>query len=163
MRQKSLNLLRTITIVLALIISLSLIVSCKKSSPNDTSYWFSSYTYDFVKYDDEQNNLSQAGSYWNFKSATSGNITLSVRMNVDLYLSTAYLYVNGEKVQSESNTGIYTFVYNLSLNKGDSIKLHAFWVNSVMCDDVGFEIQLLSIEKDGKSYILKEFDKTTVS
>jgi hypothetical protein len=149
--------------VLVLVMSLSLMASCKASSPNDTAYWFSSNSYNFVKYDDAQNNLDEAGSYWNFKSATSGNITLSVRLNVDLYYSAAYLYVNGEKVPSEINTGIYTFVYKLSLNKGDSIKLHAFWVNSLTCDDEGFEIQLLTIEKDGKAYSLKEFDKTTTA
>ena len=160
MKQKFFKTLSAVAVAVVCALSLFGLTSCASTNPSDTSYWFSSNSYQFVAYDEGEDNLSQAGSYWNFTSAVSGNVTLSVRINVGLY-SAAYLYLNDVQVQSQPNTGIYSYVYNLTLNKGDRIKLHAFWVNSLMSDDTGFEITLLTMEKDGKSHILKEFDKTT--
>jgi hypothetical protein len=45
---------------------------------------------------------------------------------VDNINTAAFLYVNGVQVPSETHTDVYTYVYHLSLNKGDSIQLHAF-------------------------------------
>ena len=83
---------------------------------------------------------------------------MNLRIGVDNYTSAAYLYVNGEQVKSETDTGIYTYVYKLSLNKGDEIKIHAFWVNSLYANESGFEIQQITMTYDGSTYILTEFD-----
>lgn len=138
------------------------LTGCVNVGPNDAAYWFSENSYKFVEYDEAKNNINEAGSYWNFTSAKNEDITLSVVVNVDNFYSAAYLYVNDVQVKSETNTGIFTYTYNLSLKKGDTIKLHAFWTNSIMYDEKGFEILSFVISQNGQMYPIKEFDKTTL-
>ncbi|MGN1103781.1 MAG: hypothetical protein ACI4QI_02795 [Candidatus Coproplasma sp.] len=163
MKSKKISLFAFIVGVIASVIAFSLFAACTTASPNDTAYWFSQNSYEFVKYEDDKDNLDKAGAYWYFTAAKNEDITLSVRINVDNYYSAAYLYVNDAQVKSENNTGIYTYVYNLSLKKGDKLKLHAFWVNSLVYQENGFEISMLTIGDGQKSYPLKEFDKSTTT
>lgn len=130
-------------------------------TPSDKAYWFSDSKEELVKYDEEKNNFEQAGSYWHFTLVRDANITLKIRLNVDDFRSGAYLYLNDELVKSEVDTGVFSRVYNLSLKKGDKLKIHAFWVYSIDANDTGFEIQMMAITKDGQDYLIKEFDKST--
>ena len=38
-------------------------------TPSDAAYWFSSNTYEFVAYDENADNIGEAGSYWRFTAA----------------------------------------------------------------------------------------------
>jgi len=134
-------------------------VGCGSTNPSETTYWFSKSSTDFVAYDEETNNLDKAGSYWYFTVAKNVETTMSLIINVNNSSSAAYLYVNDTQVKSETNTGVYTHVYKLSLKKGDEIKIHAFWVNSLYANDTGFEMQLISMSEGGKTYSLTEFNK----
>lgn len=140
-----------------------LVSGCGKSNPSELNYWFSSYNSYFVGYNDETNNLDDAGTYWEFTVANNVDIGMNLRINVDNYGSYAYLYVNDKQIKSETDTGIYTYIYNLSLKKGDKIKIHAKWLNSLSANDEGFDIQLMSINYHGQHYIIREFDKTTTN
>lgn len=139
------------------------IAGCGSTNPSETSYWFSSAKTEFIKYveySDEKDNLSEAGNYWYFTSAKDMDIEMYLITDAyDMY-STTYLYVNDTQVQSEVDTGIYTFVYKLSLKRGDKIKIHAFWTNRLKTDEKGFEMQLIGIRQNGQTYILSEYDKT---
>ena len=84
---------------------------------------------------------------------------MNLIIGVDHYTSGAHLYVNDNQVKSETNTGIYTYVYELSLKKGDEIKIHAFWVNSFYASETGFDLHQISMSQGGRTYILTEFDK----
>lgn len=148
-------------LIFVMILSVICLVGCSSNNPSDTEYWFSKTNKEFVKYDEATNNLSESGSYWYFTSSKNVDITLSIRMNVDNYTSYAFLYVNDKQIQSEVNTGIYTYVYKLSLKKGDEIKLHASWVYGISASDEEFEIITMVIGNEDKQYIIKEFDKTT--
>lgn len=150
-------------IFVCLAVACFVFAGCASSNPSETSYWFSKNSSEFEKYEEDKNNLSTAGTYWYFTAAKDMDTVMSVKLNVDNSYSAAYLYVNDVQVQSENDTGIYTYVYNLSLTKGDSLKLHAFWVNSLMTDDTGFEISMLSMTEDGSQYLLTEFGKTTTA
>ena len=134
-------------------------VGCSSTNPSETSYWFSKSSTNFVAYDEETNNLDKAGNYWYFTAAKNVETMMNLIINVNNFSSAAYLYVNDAQVRSETDTGVYTYVYKLSLKKEDEIKIHAFWVNSLYIDDNGFEIQQISMSEDGKTYILSEFDK----
>ena len=134
-------------------------VGCGTSNPSDTAYWFSKSSSDFVEFNDDEYNLTDAGSYWYFTAAKDTEVTMNVIVGVDHFTSAAYLYVNDKQVQSETNTGIYTYVYELSLKKGDEIKIHAFWVNSLYTNETGFELHQISMSQGGKTYVLTEFDK----
>lgn len=155
--------------VLAGLISILMVMSvfafsgCSSTNPSETDYWFSKNSSDFEKYEENKNNLSTAGTYWYFTAAKDIETVMSVKLNVDNIYSAAYLYVNDAQVKSENNTGIYTYVYKLSLKKGDSLKLHAFWTNSLTADDTGFEISMLSMTEGSSTYLLSEFDKTTAA
>lgn len=152
------NIFKSLLLVLAFMIVL---VGCGSNNPSETKYWFSNHDTEFVPYDETSNNLDKCGTYWYFTAAKKVDITLSVKLNVDNYMSYASLYVNDEQVKSEVNTGIYTYVYNLSLKKGDKIKIHATWLYGISTDDKGFEIIMMSIGYDSKQYLIKEFDKST--
>lgn len=147
--------------VLSLLLAMVTLVmaGCGSTNPSETEYWFSKSSTDFVAYDDETNNISEAGSYWHFTVAKDVETTMNLIINVNNYYSAAYLYVNGTQVQSEADTDVYTYVYKLSLKKGDEIKIHAFWVNSLYAGETEFELQQISMSVDGKNYILTEFDK----
>ena len=142
-----------------LVLIMLTMVGCGTSNPSDTAYWFSKSSSDFVEFDDDEYNLTDAGSYWYFTVAKDTEVTMNVILGVDQFTSAAYLYVNDKQVQSETNTGIYTYVYELSLKKGDEIKIHAFWVNSLYTNEIGFELHQISMSQNGKTYILTEFDK----
>ncbi len=152
---------RILTSVLSLLLALIMMtmVGCGTNNPSETAYWFSKSSTEFVAYDEGTNNLDEAGNYWHFTVAKDVETTMNLIINVGNYSSAAYLYVNGTQVQSETNTGVYTYVYKLSLKKGDEIKIHAFWVNSLYASETGFELQQISVSVDGKNYILIEFDK----
>ena len=151
---------RIFTSMLSMLLALILLVTagCGTNNPSDTAYWFSKTDAKFVAFDDEAYNLEEAGNYWYFTAAKDTETTMSLILNVDLFTSGAYLYVNDEQVKSEAKTGVYTYVYELSLKKGDEIKIHAFWVNSIAANDKGFEILQLTMSQDGKNYVLTEFD-----
>ncbi|HHT55115.1 MAG TPA: hypothetical protein GX012_00975 [Acholeplasma sp.] len=148
--------------IFALFLSVLFLIGCEFGSkiPSDKSYWFSNSKEEFIKYDEEKNNLEQAGSYWHFTLAKDADITLKIRINVDDFKTCAYLYKNDELVKSEIDTGIYSRVYKLSLKKGDKLKLHAFWLYSIETNEEGFNIEMLTIAKDGNEYVIKEFDKS---
>lgn len=149
-----------ILVVLLLFVATISVMGCdESSSPSDTAYWFSSHSTEFKAYDEEKDNINEAGTYWYFTAKKSVDITFSVRINTGA-TSNAYLYVNDAKIDSKADTGIYSYVYDLSLKKGDNIKLHAFWTNSLMTTDTGFTIQLLAITQGGSQYLLKEFDNS---
>jgi hypothetical protein len=115
------------SLLLAMVVVMSAIMlSACSYSKNDRDYWFSAYSTKYVEYDANASNLAEAGSYWNFTSARTVDVTLSVIIDVDNINTAAFLYVNGVQVPSETHTDVYTYVYHLSLNKGDSIQLHAF-------------------------------------
>lgn len=134
-------------------------VGCGSNNPSETEYWFSKSSTEFVTYDEENDNLDSAGSYWYFTVAKNVETTMNLIINVNNFSTAAYMYINDTQVQSETNTGIYTYVYKLSLKKGDEIKIHAFWINSLYTNDTGFEIQQISMSENGKTYSLTEFDK----
>lgn len=151
---------RILLSALSLLLALTMLTlaGCGTNNPSDTKYWFSKSSTNFIPHDEDANNLTEAGSYWCFTAARDKEVTMNLRIGVDNYTSAAYLYVNGEQVKSETDTGIYTYVYKLSLNKGDEIKIHAFWVNSLYANESGFEIQQITMTYDGSTYILTEFD-----
>ena len=149
-------LVSAVSMILAL--TMLTLVGCGTSNPSDTAYWFSKSSTDFIEFNDDDYNLNEAGSYWYFTAAKDTEVTMNVIIGVDNFTSAAYLYVNDVQVQSESKTGIYTYVYNLSLKKGDKIKLHAFWINSLYTNETGFELRQISMSQDGKTYVLTEFD-----
>lgn len=153
---------RTLTSVLSLFLVLItiMVTGCESGNPSETAYWFSQSKTEFIAYDEETENLDDAGTYWYFTAAKDTEVTMNVVVNVDNFSSAAYLYVNDAQVKSEADTGIYTYVYQLSLKKGDKIKIHAFWVNSLETNDKGFEFSLVSMTQNGKTYNLTEFDKT---
>lgn len=150
-------------LIVFIVVIAFMLTSCGSSNPSESKYWFSKQSTDFVAYDEASNNLEECGTYWNFTAAKKVDIVLSIKLNVDNYMSYANLYVNDEQVKSEVNTGIYTYVYNLSLKKGDKIKIHATWLYGLSADDKGFEIIMMSVGHEGKQYMIKEFDKTTTN
>jgi|GEM_PF-666628 len=151
---------RFLAMVLSMALALAMLTTagCGTSNPSDTKYWFSKHSTDFVAFDDNEYNLTEAGTYWYFTAAKNIEVTMSIIMNVDNFTSGAYLYVNGTQVKSEANPGVYTYAYKLSLKRGDEIKIHAFWINSLVTNETGFEIKQLSMTADGKTYLLTEFD-----
>ncbi|MGN1060475.1 MAG: hypothetical protein ACI4QN_01965 [Candidatus Coproplasma sp.] len=161
MKKKILFLPLIIITALVAAITCSLFAACgTATSPNEAAYWFSENSYEYVNYDSESGNSDTAGAYWHFTAAKDEDITMSLRMTLPAY-ATAYLYVNDVQVQSENNTGIYTFVYKLSLKKGDKIKLHAFRVLGSSLAEGGFEITYMTVSDGQKEYPIKEFDKST--
>jgi hypothetical protein len=156
---------RILTSILSLFFALAIftVSGCDTVSLSESAYWFSTSNSYFVSYNEENNNLDKAGTYWEFTVANNVDISLNLRMNVDNFSSYAYLYVNDKQVKSEDNTGIYTYVYNLSLKKGDKIKIHAKWLYGLSANDEGFDIQMMTITYYGEQYIIKEFDKSTTN
>lgn len=151
---------RILVSALSMLLALTIVtlVGCGTNNPSDTAYWFSKSSTDFIAFDDDEYNLTDAGSYWHFTAARDAEVTMNVIVGVDQFTSAAYLYVNDTQIQSETDTGIYTYVYNLSLKKGDEIKFHAFWVNSLLVNETGFDLYQISMTQDGKTYVLTEFD-----
>ena len=149
--------------ILSLFITLTIftVSGCGTVGPNKLAYWFSTSNTYFVSYNEESNNLDEAGTYWEFTVANNVDMGLNLRMNVNNFNSYAYLYVNGEQVRSESDTGIYTYAYSLSLKKGDKIKIHAKWLYGLSATDDGFDIQMMTISYHNQQYIIEEFDKST--
>lgn len=147
--------------LLSLLVVTAFLTGCSlgSSNPSDTSYWFSQHNITFTKYDFEDN-INEAGTYWNFTSAKTVDITLNVRVDIDSY-SALSLSQNGAVVQGQEASGIYTNSFKLSLKKGDKLQMHAYWTNSAKTNENGFEIQLLSITCNGQTYSLKEFDKSS--
>lgn len=142
------------------VLSVLALSGCASYSPSDSEYWFTSSSTRSIEYDAAEDNIETAGTYWDFVSARSENIRMNVRLDVDNFTSAAYLYVNGEQVKSELDTGIYTYVYALSLKKGDELSLHAFYVNPLSYDEKTFQIDVLSITaEDGNTYLLSDFGK----
>ncbi len=133
---------------------------CGAESPSSTKYWFSQYDSNFVAYDFENDNINEAGTYWNFTVAKNVDITLNVRVDID-FCSALSLSKNGVKIEGKADGGIYTSTFDLSLKKGDKLKMHAYWTNTAGTNDYGFEIQLLSITQNGQTYLLSEFNKST--
>lgn len=133
---------------------------CGVESPSSTKYWFSKYDSNFVAYNFENDNINEAGTYWNFTVAKNVNITLNVRVDIDSY-SVLSLSKNKVKVEGKAGSGIYTSTFDLSLKKGDKIEMHARWTNTAKTNDNGFEIQLLSVTQNGQTYLLSEFNKST--
>lgn len=148
-------------LLLATTLSVIYLAGCYSNNPSSANYWFSKTSEEFVKYDETTNNLNESGSYWYFTSSKNVDITLSVKINVDNFASYAYLYVNDQQIKSEVNTSIYSYVYKLSLKKGDVIKLHASWVYAISTSEEEFEIITMVIGSDDKQYVIKEYDKTT--
>ena len=150
-------------LVLALVAMIFIFSGCGTiTSPSDTGYWFSKSENKYIPFDADKYNLDEAGSYWYFTAAKDVNVTMKVKINIDDFDSCLYLYVNNEQVKSETDLGIFSRVYNLSLKKGDEIKLHAFWVNGIAAENgSAFEIYMLTMSEDGKDYVLTEFDKST--
>lgn len=152
---------KVLTMALFVVFAITTIsmTSCASSNPSNTSYWFSKANAEFIAYNDDTDNLSEAGNYWYFTSAKDMNIEMYLLTDAyDMYSAT-YLYVNDEQVQSETDTGVYTYAYKLSLKKGDKIKIHAFWTNSLMTTEEGFTMKQISIKQDGATYILNEYNK----
>ena len=146
------------------VVSLVFLAGCGESlTRSDTKYWFSANTRNFIAYDETAGNLDEAGSYWNFTAARSGSVTMSVRIDTDNYTSAAYLYVNDVQVQSESVTGIYSYVWQFDMQKGDKIVLHAFWVNGLWADDTGFTISTLVMNDGSGDFILTEFGSSATA
>jgi hypothetical protein len=146
-----------IALGLAAVLSAGVLASCSSYTPSDKGYWFSKSEKSFVAYDEEKNNLSEAGTYWDFTSAYDGSVTMKLRMNVDLIFSTAYLYVNDVQVESDRDSW-YTFSYALSLQKGDKLQLHAFWTNSLKTDETGFTIQVFVMNDGTGDYNVLDID-----
>ena len=142
-----------------LLIVASLMTACGSTNPSDTSYWFSEHSESYVKYS-EKTGEDDYGTFWDFTSAKTCDITFNVKLDVGGYSSTAYLFVNDVQVKSETNTGLYSFVYKLSLKRGDKIKLRAFNTLAPTIDEKRFEILLLAIENGGNTFLLTEFDKS---
>ena len=145
-------------ISMLLALAMLTVVGCESKNPSDTEYWFSKSSTEFVAVNEDEDNLDKAGSYWYFTAAKDAEVTMNLIIGVDNFTSGAYLYVNDTQVKSETNTGIYTYVYELSLKKGDKIKIHAFWVNSLFVNETGFEINQISMSQGGETYILTEFN-----
>lgn len=145
-----------ISMLLALVMLTT--VGCESNNPSETEYWFSKSSTKFITFDEDEYNLDKAGSYWYFTAAKDTEVTMNLVIGVDHYTSGAYLYVNDTQVKSETNTGIYTYVYELSLKKGDEIKIHAFWVNSLYANETGFELNQISMSQGGETYVLTEFN-----
>ncbi|NLZ66279.1 MAG: hypothetical protein GX910_01240 [Clostridiaceae bacterium] len=150
------KLFRMMAVMLATILCVTMFAACTKESKSDKEYWFSSYESKFVAYDEKTNNINEAGTYWNMTVKKDCTVTLSVSVDVDFAFSALYFYVNGEQIRSEVETDIYSLVYkDLKLKKGDNLKLHAFWVNSLKTDDKGFEIAVFCIDDGTGNYIVE--------
>lgn len=139
-----------------------LTVGCSSgsSNPSDTSYWFSKHSTDYVEYSEETGKDDSYGTFFNFTSAKTLDMSFMVCLDVNNATSTAYLYLNGTQIKSEKPTGIYTFSYNLSLKKDDEIKLRAFNAIGPSINEKKFEITLLAIAQGDKTYLISEFNKT---
>lgn len=144
-----------------LLIFSSLVLSgCNVATPSDSSYWFSKTSTEFIAYNEEKDNLDEAGNYWHFTSKKEADIDMYLRIDVDNIFSTAYLYLDDVQVKSEVDTGVFTFAYKLSLKKNSEIKIHAFWNNSLKTTAEGFTMSMIAIGYEGQQYVLKEFDNT---
>lgn len=139
-----------------------LTVGCSSgsSNPSDTSYWFSKHSTNYVEYSEETGKDDSYGTFFNFTSAKTLDMSFMVCLDVNNATSTAYLYLNGTQIKSEIPTGVYTFSYNLSLKKDDEIKLRAFNTIGPSINEKKFEITLLAIGNGDKTYLISEFNKT---
>lgn len=131
--------------LMCIIATLGLFAACSSYGKSDKEYWFSDYSATFIEYDESANsgagNIDEAGNVWEFTVKSDCAVTISVRLDTDNFTSTAYFYVNDAQVQSDSSTGVYSYVYsNLMLKKGDKLKLRAFWVYSLYTNDTGFTL-----------------------
>lgn len=125
-------------------------------SKSDKEYWFSSVKVEYVEYDEENEDMevSDAGTFWYFTSNQTADITMSMILDVGYPYSGAYLYVNGEQMEYQGSNGIYTHSYNLSLKKGDKIVVHAFTWNSLMLEH--YSMTYLSINDGEHNYLVME-------
>ncbi len=150
---------KILTLLLAVLLSVLTLcfASCgEKITQSNKEYWFSDYSTNFVAYTEETDNIDEAGTYWNFTSKKDfGEITINIVSDSLSAFSTSYLYVNDVQIQSETNTGVYTFVYKLNLKKGDKIKIHAFWTNSLKTNESGFNISMFAIDDGTGTYVVK--------
>jgi len=151
--------MKRIALVLLLAWVALTLAGCLSTNPSQTEYWFSKSSTEFIAFDEDKYNLDEAGSYWYFTASKDMKVRMNIILGVNNFTSGAYLYVNGTQVKSESDTGIFTYVYDLSLKTGDEIKIHAFWINSLVTNDTGFELSQISMTQDGRTYILTEFNK----
>jgi hypothetical protein len=147
------------TLLLALVACLGTLSACFETQ-SDKEYWFSETSKQFVAYDSNVNTIDNAGTYWYFTSKYEGDVTIKISIDVNDTLFTtspsyAYMYVNDIQVKSESDTEVYTYIYKVSLKKGDKLKLHATWVYGISADDKGFTISYF-IMNDGTADYLVE-------
>lgn len=142
-----------VAILIIIVLYATVFTACTNESKSDKEYWFSSYDTDFVAYDDDADNIAEAGSYWNMTAKKDCTITLSLRVNIDYY-SAIKFSLNDEEV-SAVGSDFYSVVYqNVSLKKGDKLKLHAYWTNRVITNDTGFEIAVFSVNDGTGDYLI---------
>ena len=138
-------------------------VSCELLNPvgvNDRAYYFTDYSEEYVKFaeTEEGHNLEQAGTHWKMTSKKDQSLTIGIRTDANSYFfSTMLLFVNGEQVKSENDTGFFDFVYIVDLKKGDKLEFHARWYNMIEAENGDpFTISYMAIN----NYPIKEFDKS---
>ncbi len=130
-------------------------------SKSDRAYWFSYYEIKFVPYDDEANggkgNLEEAGNYWMMTVKNDCKITIKLRNNsLNGFNSGTYFYVNDEQVKSDYDQ-FYSFCYSdLSLKRGDKLKLHCFWNYGIVANDEGFTMDVFVIADDEAQWIITD-------
>ncbi|HHW93250.1 MAG TPA: hypothetical protein GX734_01985 [Clostridiaceae bacterium] len=140
--------------ILTTMLCASVLAACTKESKSDKEFWFSSYESKFIAYDDELDNIDDAGNYWNMTMKKDCTVTISVRANVDYY-STLSFYVNGERVSSLDEKDIFSGIYkDVKLTKGDRLTFHARWTNRAITNEEGFEIAVFSIKDDTGNYLI---------
>lgn len=140
--------LLVVFLVIALTTSIAIISGCDSYGPNDVGYYFSDSTQELVDYDETTHNIDEAGYYYYFTAKSTTTIDLSIRIAFDNSMyQTMYLYVNDEQVGSDTDTGIYSFVFSdLSLTKGDKLTLHFFATNSFYIFEEEPDIQVFTID-----------------
>ncbi len=150
-----------LSLLLAMIMCLftvSLVACGNETDPTKPAYWFDGYKKTVVEYHDDgtSNNIETAGTYWEFKAKKDygGGLAYVHITELDLYSSVS-MTVNGVQCDVEqSKVGAYQYCFLFTdLKKGDEVKIHARWTNSVWADQserVPFEMTLFGFWLDSE-------------
>jgi hypothetical protein len=138
------------------------VTGCDNYTQSDKEYWFSSFETNTVEYDSQTNNRDEVGTYWNLVSKRDvDDITISLKITSTGFYETTYFYINDEQIKSDDPTGtVYSYIYsNISLKKGDKIKIHSFdaFANSQSYE---YKMTLMTISQDGHNYLVVDNSKS---
>ncbi len=144
------KLLTLFWVMLMCLLTCGLVACGNETDPAKPAYWFDGYKKTVVEYQDdgESDNIETAGTYWEFKAKKDyGGGLVYVRITeLDMYSSVS-MTINGVQCYVEdTNEGAFQkCILFTDLKKGDEVKIHAKWTNSVWANDpnrVPFEMTL---------------------